>query len=163
MVRIYIRKLKNGEDPHAAGRALLRELLGEKALTFGPHGKPYFAEGGVFFNISHCKGAVGIAVSTQEVGLDLEQSGRCVKGKTFAHESEKNIPPLILWVLKESFVKWSGEGISLLRGTQVTPGKENTYIGSYNGKVAILQAFEYEGLMGSIATAEMEAYEIKEM
>ena len=163
MIRIYIRKLNQGDDAHAVGRALLRDAVGEKRLIFGPHGKPYAADGSVFFNISHCQGAVGIAVGSRELGFDLEPKERTVKRKNFTLEKEEEIPPLTLWVLKESYAKWSGEGVSLIRGTHVTPLGENRYKGAYNGKEAVLQAFAYDGFLGAIACESIEEYEIKEM
>lgn len=163
MIRIFIRKLKENEDAHAAGRELLREILGDLPLAFGPHGKPYDERGRVFFNLSHCAGAVGLAVAEQEVGLDLEPKERSVKRITFTSKEEKAIPPLTLWVLKESYVKWSGEGISVIRGTNIAPMGENRYKGRYNGKEAALITFETDTLIGALACKEIEKYEIKEM
>jgi len=163
MITIYIQKLKPGDDGHAAGRALLAKVVGDKALITGPKGKPYAADGSVFFNISHCDGAVGVAVAGQEVGLDLEPAERAVKRKSFTGKNDPDLPPIRLWVLKESLVKWGGDGILALRGAQIKSLGQNRYQGRYRDKEALLQAFEYEGLVGAICCETDQEYEIKEM
>ncbi|MBQ7936173.1 MAG: hypothetical protein IJ333_07485 [Clostridia bacterium] len=161
MIKIYIKNLPDGVSPHQAGRALLAEVLGqEPQLVYGSNGKPYFAQGDLFFNLSHCKGAVGVAIGKQELGFDLEDSNRTIVHTGFALPEEAGIEPLLLWVLKESFVKWTGDGVSILRKTKVTALDENIYEGKYQEKKAFLQAFQTKGLVGSLATEKREEYQI---
>ena len=111
-----------------AGSLLARRLLlwglGEKILPemkIGPHGKPYFAEDPRKFSLSHCKGAVCCALSDTEIGADIERvrpfhprlaERICTRSeREFAESSPDPAKTLMaLWSLKESFLKYTGEG-----------------------------------------------------
>ena len=110
-------------------------------------GKPCFKEdieasvpGGLrFFNLAHSGSKVICAVSSYEVGCDVEM--KCCDGlkiaKRFFHEKEfeylKSIRTkeqqdkefLRLWTMKEAFVKATGEGIAM-------PFNEIAFVGSDN-------------------------------
>lgn len=164
MITIYLQKLNLGEDPHLAGQAMIRKVFEKDvSLSKGPHGKPYLTDGSAFFNLSHCEGLLGLAVGSQEVGLDLEPRERVLRKTAFCLKGEEEMDPLCLWVLKESFAKWSGEGLSILRKVQVAPRAKGSFIGRYMEKQAVLQPFEYEGYLGSLAALAIEEFEIKEL
>ena len=62
------------------GYYLLRKLLFKNyqmsifpELTENPFGKPYFKDTNIFFNISHSNNLVACAVSTQNIGIDIEK------------------------------------------------------------------------------------------
>lgn len=64
---------------HAATRMLLAEQLGvepdDLGFQAGTYGKPVLARPrarGLHFNLSHCRGRALLAISTSEVGIDLE-------------------------------------------------------------------------------------------
>lgn len=158
MIRIYIRQLHK-EDAHQAGQRLLAEILGEQVLCYGEKGKPYLQEGEAYFNLSHSAGFIGLAVSAQDVGLDLEEP-RHIKRTGYQLPGEEKVDPLLLWVLKESYVKWTGEGISALRTTKITPLGEDLYEGEREDRKAILQAFRFGKLIGAVASADQEDFEI---
>ncbi len=42
-------------------------------LSYNPYGKPFFQNVDFHFNISHCKNVIAIALSSQEVGIDVER------------------------------------------------------------------------------------------
>lgn len=99
----------------------------------GPFGKPYVKDGGLWFSLSHTKGAVCAAFSAQgEVGADIEPRSRRISEGLYARvlsESERAQVRsaedfLRAWVRKEAFLKRLGVGITRdLRGvdTAVMP------------------------------------------
>lgn len=86
-------------------------------------GKPYFAkEAGVHFSISHSKEYWACVVADAPVGLDLQyhKEGRLdqIPGRFFHPqeaswlETQKTRTAFFdIWAAKESYVKWTGEGI----------------------------------------------------
>lgn len=106
-------------------RLLLRHAVGEKCfispVSKGPHGKPYFVEEGApYFSFSHGDGLALCALSQTEVGADAEISSRImpqkVREKVFSEEEIRQIhchqDAIRLWTLKESYVKFTGQGLS---------------------------------------------------
>lgn len=97
------------------------------------NGKPYFADSPVRFNISHSGDRVMVAISSQDVGCDVEK--RCSNAesvaKRFFHEKEyaaiaaanddiRDDLFRTLWTLKESVVKCSGQGLRIELGSFCT-------------------------------------------
>ena len=114
---------------------MLREEFGlcdEISFSFGEHGKPYISSPhGVFFNISHCRNAVACVVATEEVGIDIETTGRYSKRLAeytlsaaelsmlhaaeypgMTHEEASDLFFTILWTKKEALLKLLGTGIT---------------------------------------------------
>ena len=100
----------------------------EAAFSYGEHGKPYLADHpGIRFNLSHSGNMVMAAFSGSEVGCDIERqtparldvAERFFAKKEFtalknaASDKERDMMFGRLWVLKESFLKATGEGVSL--------------------------------------------------
>ena len=137
---IYIKKydysnLKHGERKKAEtanGRkllktAVLREFgVDSDTLTIakGEHGKPYFPDReNIFFNISHSGDFVAAAVGECPIGIDI-QVVRNIRERMIdklCNNDEKqfisNCPDkdkafIILWSLKESYIKAIGKGMS---------------------------------------------------
>lgn len=92
-------------------------------LSFGPYGKPCFsAAPQLHFNITHSGAYWMCAFSRQPVGLDLQQhqdSPREKLSRRFFHpredaylSQEGYLPFFDLWSAKESYVKFSGRGIT---------------------------------------------------
>ncbi len=79
-------------------------------------GKPYLANGQLFFSISHTKEGLFIAVCDQNVGIDAEKLHREVNlpllVKRFSSAEQKSIGStadfLAVWTAKEAAVKWLG-------------------------------------------------------
>lgn len=92
-------------------------------FTYGEHGKPYFSESNIRFNISHCRNAVAAAVSLYEVGLDVTDK-RTVNEKLTSHicsdeemkcfnlSHDKQLFLCRLWCEKESLAKLDGSGFT---------------------------------------------------
>ena len=97
------------------------------ALTFGPHGKPYLQDEGLWFSLSHSGEWALCALADREVGCDIEEIrktdlaiarrfftpeeyARIAAGETPEERQERFFR---LWTLKESFLKVTGRGLSL--------------------------------------------------
>ncbi len=109
---------------------LLKEVLSRFGRTMaevytGANGKPMMD--GLFFNLSHTEGRVLLAVSDREVGCDIERAKECpfqVAERFFCRREreylskvpkgeEQNRAFFRLWTIKESYMKMTGEGMSL--------------------------------------------------
>ena len=119
----------DGRSGHEAGRNLLQQLwaqnvgetLPEIAVT--DRGKPYFADGGWHFSISHTKRRVFCVLSKASVGIDAEETDRNInlalaekilspgEKAQFDAAEDKRAALLRFWVLKEAAAKLSGEGL----------------------------------------------------
>lgn len=88
------------------------------------NGKPYFQGYPVFFNMSHSKDRVMVALSPREVGCDVEHktANALAVARRFFDEKEYNAVAAAtadesdrlfqrLWTLKESVLKCCGEGL----------------------------------------------------
>lgn len=117
---------------HGALRAILGGYLGKdpRDLEFaqGPRGKPYLAEAGPFFNLSHSGKLALIGVSAVELGLDCEKVRHLESLGEIArkHFSEAEFAALDAlqgdarelafyrcWTRKEAYIKALGEGLSM--------------------------------------------------
>lgn len=156
MITVYLRPL-DGAEPHGAGLQLLNEISGSSPVyTYGPYGKPYWDRPG-FFNLSHSKSLLGVAVGERELGLDIEDP-RPIRHTGFVKPEEQGIDPLHLFVVKESFVKLTGDGLRLLRDTLVTPLTKNTFSVQADDHTGFVQVFFYGESVCALATAEQEDY-----
>lgn len=122
------RRLESRKQSLGAG-LLMSYILKEHGLfdneiKFGSNGKPEVE--GIFFNLSHSKNMVICAVSDKVVGCDIEQISEAperVVDRFFGETEigylskfvgqEKNKEFYRLWTMKESYMKMTGEGMSL--------------------------------------------------
>lgn len=137
-VYIYWKKLGCGdrvprEESSSAGRGLLRQAvldifdlnLNDLTIETGEHGKPYIVEHPeIEYNISHSGCYVVCAVSAVPVGIDIQEKrvialdklGRKVfspeEYREFLKSEEKQEIFFRQWARIESYLKWTGEGIS---------------------------------------------------
>ena len=106
------------------GYILKQYGLDEEEVKCGWNGKPEIE--GIFFNLSHSKNMVICAVSDKVVGCDIEQISEAperVVDRFFCETEmgylskfvgqEKNKEFYRLWTMKESYMKMTGEGMSL--------------------------------------------------
>jgi len=138
-------------------------------------GKPYIKGFPIHYNISHSKDYVACAFSEQEVGIDIELvrevdlkiaknyfcQSEC--DDLFAKGSDQRVDYFFaLWTLKESYMKWSGRGMSIpldsfcfniidgkafVTGTncEVTPFFKQFYFDGYKASVcSMIENFEVE-------------------
>ena len=99
----------------------LKNLLSEEELLKNENGKPYFANG-PYFNISHSGRYVLMAVSTSEVGVDIEEiKNRDMSSlvRIFNEAEAKMIKEhsdfYYLWCAKESLIKCMGLSVGKVR------------------------------------------------
>lgn len=118
-----------GRTGHEAGRALLAALYRkETGLELPPvavetRGKPYFPNNDWHFSISHTPRRAFCALSRREIGIDAEELDRNVnlalaekilspnEKAQFDAAPDKRRALLTFWVLKEAWVKRTGEGL----------------------------------------------------
>lgn len=91
-------------------------------IVCGAHGKPELSPPcGIHFSISHTKNVWACACADTPVGLDIEWERPCDQAalaRRFFHPQEaefvQNDPSRFfeVWTAKESYVKWSGQGIT---------------------------------------------------
>ena len=119
----------DGLEPHAAGRALLRQLYDQQVggpmphIRLTPLGKPLFSEGPYHFSISHSKKHVFCCLCSKNVGIDAEEADRQILPRIaerylspteralWEASADKNTALLRLWTLKEAYAKLTGQGI----------------------------------------------------
>lgn len=144
---------QKGEPKESA--SLLEKVLGKGLkIKKGPYGKPY-TENGPFFNLSHSGGFLALATGAQALGLDIEASRR-IRHAGFIRPEEEGIDPLTLWVVKESFMKYTGEGIRQFRRVQAEQMGENLYRVTDGEQTAFAQTFRIEGCIAAVTAAEIE-------
>ena len=136
-VKIYI--AKNEELPpdinwqRQRGKELLtrgvRAWLGDNKLVLNvktaDNGKPYLANSDLHFNISHSRRYVVCAIGEQELGIDIQFHRKGDTDKTakkimsatewqaYQEAGDKAKYFFDLWAKKESYLKLTGEGITV--------------------------------------------------
>ena len=93
-------------------------------MTCGEHGKPYFKNADIKFNLSHCSGLAVCVVSSGEVGIDCEKTGRVslkAAGRIFSPYENEMLEKLTgeeqarffsyVWTAKEAYCKATGQGL----------------------------------------------------
>lgn len=134
---------------HMGGRLLTYAVsrlyrIGSPELSrrTGEHGKPYFCDHPeICFNISHSGSIVVCAVSDYEIGVDIQEK----EARSIDRIAERILLPdeygrfllspdkeelfFRIWVMKEAFLKWTGEGITReLRGLPMNGWHEFIHI-----------------------------------
>ena len=95
----------------------------EFGISVSESGKPFFSDDMLpFFNISHCKSGVVVALHSQEVGIDIEEKGSyspelaqyvmSPNEVAWIEQSEdKQTAFTTLWTKKEAYYKCIGTGL----------------------------------------------------
>ncbi len=162
MIRVYLKTGFLPGEEHQVALELLEAACGKPLeLKKDPDGKPRLVEGAECFNISHTRRWAGVAVADQEIGFDLEEP-RELKHLGFVAPGEEGIDPLTLWVIKESFVKYTGRGLAQLRSVRVSQRDENVYTAVAHSQRATVQTFRVEDCICAVAVATPEEIEVYE-
>ena len=121
---------------------LLREYglkLKEEPRATGEHGKPFLSlQPKIHYNITHSGKYVMCILTGQEVGIDVQQHRKAnyermlermvpqdmIREILDADEPEKAF--FTQWVLREAYIKWTGEGLS--RDLRTISLEEGPYI-----------------------------------
>lgn len=106
------------------GRYLAHTYLPERitSMLIGPSGKPYFENAASHFSLSHSKELLGIVISSNEIGLDIQIESPGVARTAHKFVTKQNIERLpnwmtidhknhILWCVKEAVFKAYGLGV----------------------------------------------------
>ena len=86
-------------------------------IAYGEKGKPYLPEyPGLYFSLSHSGKYVALALSCHPVGVDIQEKrelSAALQEKCFTKEErESGFDPFVIFSAKESFVKFTGEGMN---------------------------------------------------
>ena len=141
----------------------LKNQLSREELLKNENGKPYFANG-PYFNISHSGKYVLMAVSTAEIGVDIEE----IKNKDMSslvrifNEAEAKMIKehsdfYYLWCAKESLIKCMGLSVGKVREI---PGLPLNGLKTFKAKDYQCKSFIYDKHIVSITREGNEEYEI---
>ena len=141
----------------------LKNQLSREELLKNENGKPYFANG-PYFNISHSGKYVLMAVSTAEIGVDIEE----IKNKDMSslvrifNEAEAKMIKehsdfYYLWCAKESLIKCMGLSVGKVREI---PSLPLNGLKTFKGKDYQCKSFIYDKHIVSITREGNEEYEI---
>ena len=115
MYKLYIEK--NISSKELLNR-VLKELNINDEIIYNEYGKPYLKNNEIYFNISHSKEYTILGISSSEIGVDIEEIKPIrenVVNKVCTDDEKKLIKNdedfTLIWVKKESYVKWNGMGI----------------------------------------------------
>ena len=141
----------------------LKNQLSREELLKNENGKPYFLNG-PYFNISHSGRYVLMAVSTAEIGVDIEE----IKNKDMSslvrifNEAEAKMIKehsdfYYLWCAKESLIKCMGLSVGKVREI---PSLPLNGLKTFKGKDYQCKSFIYDKHIVSITREGNEEYEI---
>lgn len=115
MYKLYLEK-------NTTSKELLNKVLKENniqdEIIYNAYGKPYLKNNALYFNISHSGIYTALVISNKEVGIDIEKITirEKVIDKICNSEEKKLIKTADdftkMWVIKESYVKYLGIGLS---------------------------------------------------
>ena len=142
----------------------LKNLLSREEVLKNEYGKPYF-DNGPFFNISHSGKYVLMAVSTSEVGVDVEEmknKDMSALVRIFNEAEAKMIKEhsdfYYLWCAKESLIKCMGLSVSKVREM---PGLPLNGLKTFKGKDYQCKSFIYDKHIVSITRKGNDEFEIE--
>ena len=144
-VKLYLKKTERGlsaaEQSETAWK-ILKDFGIDGVIKKNEFGKPYIENSPIKFNISHTDGAVAVALSDSEVGVDIQRtdirkiSDRVMRrffGDIFPDDANERIR---LWTELESRGKWLSCGIPI-----VYPDRPHRFF-----------SYEFNGCMLSVCT-----------
>lgn len=123
LLQIAIKEIEDKEYSEKENKASVRDLK----YGYGIKGKPYLIDYPDFhFSLSHSGNVVALAVSDREIGLDVQEHITIKRdlAKRFFTEEEQELLSrqkdedsyrqlfFMLWSIKESYIKYTGLGMS---------------------------------------------------
>lgn len=143
------------------GEIILKELLKKNynlnynRLIFktNKNGKPFIANSNVFFNISHSKEYIIVAISNNPIGVDIEKKRKISNNmiKYITNESEKNYilsskdflnTFFKLYVLKEAYIKMLGLNINCIKNIHININNNKYSFNDKNIKVKLINIID---------------------
>ena len=142
----------------------LKNLLSKEELLFKEKGKPYF-KNGPYFNISHSGKYVVMAISDQEVGVDIEENVQKDMSSLIRifNEAEAKVIKeysdfYYLWCAKESLIKCMGSSINRIKEI---PSLPLNGLKTFKGVDYQAQTFIYDKHIISITSEGTEPFAVK--
>lgn len=144
-------------------RKILTESgLSESDLKYSEHGKP--VADSIYFNVSHAGNYVVGVVSDCEVGCDIEKIEKApleiaehyfslAEYTYIKSAADRDKAFFTLWTLKESYMKMTGKGMSLLLDSfEILPTADGFTLGKSSEKQGFFKTMEFEGYIFSICS-----------
>ena len=158
-------KFKNETDQiRSLASSYLINKLSKEPLLFNDMGKPFF-ENGPYFNVSHSGRYIVMAVSTKEIGVDIEENVEKnmsslirIFNETEAKMVKEHADFYYMWCAKESLIKCMGGSISKIKEI---PSLPLNGIKTFKGQDYQCQAFVYDKHIVSITRESKEEFEVK--
>ena len=131
---------------------------GEHTILCNEHGKPFFENSNIHFNISHTEGAVACAVQNVPVGVDIQKKAEkfeAVMRRACTEEEKKSVmsaddPQMeftTLCTLKESILKCIGTGIAgQMKNYDFSENKTE------NGKYKLISLYDDDIVLSACST-----------
>ncbi len=140
---------------------LKRKYIGKWRIS--KNGKPVAK--GKYFNISHCDGAVVLAIADADVGVDAERprkiSDNLIARVAKSEECEKAGAGgfLRVWTLKESLVKAQGDGI--MGDLRNVPALPENGVKTYGGEKYFSYVAEYKDFTVAVTRKGEEPFSVE--
>lgn len=138
------------------------EILGVKnddlQFSHNEFGKPYLVNHqNFYFNISHTKNALAIAIADKEIGVDVEKVRKfnpkiaeryfMQEEAEYLKEHSSSVDFFEIWTKKEAYLKWLGTGLSTALNSFNTLEQKNiktTHFGEYIVSVCCQKSVQFE-------------------
>lgn len=139
---------------------ILKDFNISSPIKISPKGKPYTE--GIYFNVSHSGRYVIGAASLSPIGCDIEKmttpplkvSKRCftdVEREYILKSNNSSLSFWQLWTLKESYIKMTGEGLSLpLSAFEIVMGEKITVLRDKKEQDCTFKNLIYDGYCISV-------------
>lgn len=138
----------------------LTEINIEPKICKTDRGKPYIENSSYHISISHSDDAVLLAVSNEQIGVDIEKSREfsphaekrlfSEKEKTYLSLDDRNYRATVLWTLREAVCKATGEGFADWFFNCEFVDDDCNILSVYNGYN--LKVIEIDGYICTVAT-----------
>lgn len=135
--------------------------LSENSLSCSENGKPL--ADGLFFNVSHSGNYVVGVVSDCEVGCDIEKVSSApmkvaqhyfgpAESEYINSEPDKDRAFFTIWTLKESYIKMTGQGLSLaLDSFEILKTVNGFTLGKTPERQCFFRTLEFDGYIFSVS------------
>ncbi len=120
MYKLYLEK--NISSKELLTKILEKENVTNVEIVYNNYGKPYLKNNELYFNLSHDRNMTVLVTSNKEIGVDIEYLTykQSVVNKYFTpieqeiikNSKDKEYDFTKIWVMKESYVKMLGIGIT---------------------------------------------------
>ena len=158
-------KFKNEIDQiRSLTSSYLMNSLSKEPLLFNDMGKPFY-ENGPYFNVSHSGQYIVMAVSSKDIGVDIEENNDKdmsslirIFNEAEAKMIKEHADFYYLWCAKESLIKCIGSSINRIKEIPALPLNG---VKAFNGKQYYVKTFIEDKHIISITRLSDEPFDIK--